>query len=138
METPKPKLNINTDNEELKIYMFTVQSGVVHVAVHEDVKAVLAYNDNGAVEMVRKDYATGVMINLSKRAEVPVREIVDAVNLQPDTPMKILLDTPPPQTKEKSINDFLYGLLLIKDQYIKIKKDKTALENIIKRIKICQ
>ena len=136
METPKPKLNINVANEELKIYVFTVQGGVVNVAVPEDVKAVLAYNDNGAVEMVRKDYATGVMINLSKRAEVSVRKIVDAVNLQPDTPMKILLDTPPPQTKERTNSEFVYSMLMIADRFVESPRDKASIKRILGKIKI--
>ena len=136
MNQPNPKLNINQNSEELKIYMFTVQGGVVQMAVPEDFKAVLAYNDRGAIEMIRKDYPAGVPINVNKRAEVPVRKIVDAINLQPDTPMKVALDTPAPITKEKSTAEFVYGMMLIADKFVENERDRASLKRILGKIKI--
>lgn len=136
MNNINPKLNISIANEELKIYMFTVQGGVVQFAVPEDFKAVLAYNDKGAIEMIRKDYPAGLPISLNKRAEVPIRKIVDAINLQPDTPMNVLLDTPPPPTKERSSAEFVYGMMLIADKFVENERDKASIKCILGKIKI--
>ena len=73
MNTPIEKLELEKENEELKIYMFTVQKGALNVEVEEDFKVVMAYNDNGAAVQVLKDYsplAPGAQIFVKKRAPV--------------------------------------------------------------------
>lgn len=136
MTDPIPKFNIQLLNEELKIYMFTVQGGVVQMSVPEDFKAVLAYNDKGAIEMIRKDYPAGVPITVNKRAEVPVRKIVDAVNLQPTVPTNIAMDVPPPSTKEKTSAEFVYSLMLVVDKFVELPRDKATMKRILNKIKI--
>lgn len=136
MDIPKPKFNINQDNQELKVYMYTIQGGPIQIELAEDFKAVLAYNDQGAIEQVRKDYPMNVTIHLKKRAQVDVKKIMDVINLPtPVMPqeIKILPETKP--TKEKTVKDFIYGLMLISNEYISLEKDRIALEKIIKRIK---
>ena len=132
MNTTIPKFNIEQNNEELKVYMFTIQGGPVQVEFPEDFKAVLAYNDQGALEQVRKDYPASTVINIKKRAQVEVNKILNAVNLPLSKPVEII--SLPAPAKEKSIKDFIYGLMLISNEYITIKRDKIALDKIISRI----
>src|SRR3990167_7134885 len=81
MNTQTPKFNIEQNNEKLQVYMFTIQGGPVQIEFPEDFKAVLAYNDQGALEQVRKDYPMGTAIHVKKRAQVDVKKIMDVVNM---------------------------------------------------------
>ena len=134
MDTPKPKFNIEQNNEELKVYMYTIQGGPVQVEFPEDFKAVLAYNDQGAIEQIRKDYPVSTVIHVKKRAQVEVNKILNAVNLPLSKPVEIISLAPP--TKEKTIKDFIYGLMLISDKYVENKRDQASLKRIINKIKI--
>src|SRR3990167_112716 len=120
MEPVKPKFNIEQNNEELKVYMFTIQGGAVQIEFTEDFKAVLAYNDQGAFEQVRKDYPVTTVIHVKKRAQVEVNKILNAVNLPLSKPIEII--SLPAPTKEKSIKDFIYGMMLISDKYVENKR----------------
>lgn len=140
MEPSKIKFNINQDNQELKVYMFTIQGGPLQIEVAEDFKAVLAYNDQGAIDQVRKDYPIDVTIHLKKRASVEVKKIMDVVNfavpvIQKEKGIKIL-DTSTLPSKEKTVKDFIYGMLLISDKYVENKRDQVSLKRIINKIKI--
>ena len=134
MDTPKTKFNINQNNEELKVYMYTIQGGPVQIEFPEDFKAVLAYNDQGAIEQVRKDYPMGTVIHVKKRAQVEVNKILNAVNLPLSKPVEIISLAPP--TKEKSIKDFIYGMMLISDKYVENKRDQASLKRIIAKINV--
>ena len=136
MNTPLPKFNIEKDSEELKVYMFTVQGGPVQVEYPEDFKAVLAYNDADALAMVRKDYPMGVFINVRKRATVPIKTIVDAVNLQPTVAQDIKIIAPPEVVpQEKTVREFVYGMMMVADKYITNKRDQASLRRIVGKIK---
>ena len=134
MDMQISKFNINQNNEELKVYMFTIQGGPVQIEFPEDFKAVLAYNDQGAIEQVRKDYPMGTAIHVKKRAQIEVNKILNAVNLPLSKPVEIISLAPP--TKEKSIKDFIYGLLLVTDKYVENKRDQVSLKRIVNKIKI--
>ena|SRR3990167_2867593 len=134
MEPIKPKFNIEQNNEELKVYMYTIQGGPVQIEFPEDFKAVLAYNDQGAIDQVRKDYPTTTVIHLKKRAQVEVNKILNAINLPLSKPIEIVSLAPP--TKEKTIKDFIYGLMLISDKYVENKRDQASLKRIIAKINV--
>ena len=139
MEPSKIKFNINQNNEELKVYMFTIQGGPLQIELAEDFKAVLAYNDQGAIDQIRKDYPTGVTIHLKKRAQVEVKKILDTVNLStPVIPQEIKVLPEPKPTKEKTIKDFIYGMMLISDKYVENERDRASLKRIISKIKIIE
>ena len=53
MEQTNNKLEINKNKEDLKLYFFTIQQGTVQIDVTEDFRTVLAYNDTGAIDLVR-------------------------------------------------------------------------------------
>ena len=134
MDTQKSKFNIEQNNEELKVYMFTIQGGPVQMEFPEDFKAVLAYNDQGAIEQVRKDYPISTVIHVKKRAQVEVNKILNAINLPLSKPIEIVSLAPP--TKEKTIKDFIYGLMLISDKYVENKRDQASLKRIIAKINV--
>src|SRR3990167_11507800 len=137
MNTQTPKFNIEQNNEELKVYMFTIQGGPLQVELAEDFKAVLAYNDQGAINQVRKDYPMNVTIHLKKRAQVDVKKIMDAVNIPtPVIPQEIKILPEPKVSKEKTVQDFIYGMLMVADKYVESPRDKTSLKRIINKIKI--
>ena len=137
MEPQKPKFNIEQNNEKLQVYMFTIQGGPLQIELAEDFKAVLAYNDQGAIDQIRKDYPTSVTIHLKKRAQVEVKRIMDAVNLPtPVIPQEIKILPELKPSKEKNIKDFIYGMLYIADNYVENKRDQASLRRIISKIKI--
>ena len=135
MDISKTKFNINQNNEELKVYMFTIQGGPLQVELAEDFKAVLAYNDQGAIDQVRKDYPMNVTIHLKKRAQVDVKKIMDVVNMPaPVMPQEIKILPESKVSKEKTIQDFVYGMLMIADKYVESPKDRASIKRIIKKI----
>ena len=137
MNTLIPKLNIEKDSQELKVYMFTVQGGPVQVEFPEDFKAVMAYNDTDALNLIRKDYPMGAIISVRKRATVPVKMIIDTVNLQPTVAQDLKVIVAPPVTpQEKTVRDFVYGMMFVADKYITNKRDKTSLKRILKKVKL--
>lgn len=136
MNTPNLKMNIEKDAQELKLYMFTVQGGPIKIDLPEDFKAVMAYNDTDALNMVRKDYPAGLALFVKKRAQVEVRKIVDVVNLQTTTPQDLKIYVTPPTPREKTMQDFIYGMLLISDKFVTDKRDQASLNRIIKKIKV--
>ena len=121
--------------QELKLYMFTVQGGPIKIDLPEDFKAVMAYNDTDALNMVRKDYPAGLQLFVKKRAQVEVKKIVDVVNLQ-TTPQDLKIYVTPPVPREKTMQDFVYGMMLIADKFVTDKRDQASLKRIINKIKV--
>src|SRR3990167_200412 len=134
MNQSKPNMDIQREGQDLKIYFFTVQGGPVMVEFPEDFKAVMAYNDKGAVDMIRKDYPAGVIITARKRGEVPIKRVIDAVNLQPTVPQDLKIHVTPPPPREKTVQDFVYGMMLISDKFIINKRDQASLKRIMEKI----
>ena len=135
MTTQPPKLNIEKNNEGLKIFLFTVQSGPMQIEVAEDFKAILAYNDQGAIDILKKDYTSNAIYHAKKRAEVPVKKIIDAVDLGAQVP-KIEFIMPEPVPKEQSVASFVYSLMLAADKYVENDRDRASLKRILGKIKI--
>lgn len=131
----QPKMNINKEAQELKLYMFTVQGGPIKIDLPEDFKAVMAYNDVDALNMVRKDYSAGLPLFIKKRAQVEVRKIVDVVNFQPTAPQEMKLIVAPPEPEQNTMQDFVYGMTLVADKYVKNARDRASLKRIIGKIK---
>lgn len=128
------KMNIEKDAQELKLYMFTVQSGFMNIEVPEDFKAVMAYSDKDAITMVTKDYRQGIPIAVRKRAEVKVKKIVDIVNIPNISPQEVKITQTPISKKEKTKQDFVYGMMLVADTFITDKRDRSTLKRILKKI----
>ncbi|MDZ4227858.1 MAG: hypothetical protein U1E54_01290 [Candidatus Levybacteria bacterium] len=136
MTEPIEKMPIEKDNNTLKIYMFTVQTGPVQIAFPEDFKAVMAYNDSDAALMVSKDYPQGTILHVKKRAQVEVKRIVDALNLQPAQPqeVKMILPPPDPTPQKTKKQEFINGMMLVVEKYVESKRDRTIVKNIINKI----
>ena len=134
------KLELKTPLGDLKIYFATVQGGAQSIEVAEDVKAVMAYDDNGALELIRKDYPAGVSITVRKRAQVDVSQIIGKVRL-PEVPvdassiLPALLDVPPPPPpRKKTVKDFVYGMMLLSEEYVTNPRDKATIKRIISKL----
>lgn len=145
MENQPSKMNIEKEAQELKFYMFTVQGGpikidlpkdFIKIDLPEDFKVVMAYNDTDAINMVRKDYPAGLALFVKKRAQVEVRKIIDVVNLRPETLKDLKIYATPPVPREKTMQDFVYGMMLIADKFVENKRDQASLKRIINKIRI--
>lgn len=130
------KFNIEKDAQELKLYMFTVQSGPIKFDLPEDFKTIIAYNDIDALNEAKKDYLPGVQLFVKKRGQIEIKKIVDSVNFQPVVPQKVEFLIAPPPSKEKTIQDFIHSMLLISDKFVIDKTDRELLKSIINKIKI--
>jgi hypothetical protein len=126
------KMDIQKNGQELKLYMFTVQTGLMQVEFPEDFKTVMAYTDGDAINMILKDYPSGSRVFMKKRADVMVRKIVDII----DMPAPIKITRMPPAPKEKTPQEFINSMLLIADKFVTEKRDQTTLKRIINKIKI--
>ena len=137
-------MNIQKNAEDLKLFMFTVQKGIMSVNILEDFKAVLAYNEQDAINTVRKDYLVAMPLTIKKRAQLEVKKLVDVVEVTtpPTIPVappithQIPIDPPPPVTREEKVQSFVNGLMLVADQFVTEKRDQVSLRRIIKKIKL--
>lgn len=136
MSEQAQKFNIEKGENDLKLYFFTVQGGPMIIQLPEDFKAVMAYTDTDACNMIRKDYPFGALISLKKRGQIEIKKIVNAINLDVKTPQPVEVQTDPELTKNKTVQDFIYGMMLIADKFIIDKRDKASIRRIIKKIKI--
>ena len=137
MNIPVAKMNIRKDEQELKFYIFTVQSGPVQIEFPEDFKLILAYNDSDAVAMIRRDYTYGLPLSVKKRGEVEIKKIINAVNVSEIAfvPQGVPV-TAVPSVPEKTIQSFARGLMLIADKFVENKRDQASLKRIINKIKV--
>jgi len=136
MNLPNPKFDISCENQDLKIFFFTVQGGPVLIRLNEDFQAIMAYNEQGAIDQIRKIYPQGNQISVQKRGEVPIARIIDAINLNvAGTPQELKIHVTPPPPREKTVNDFIYGMMLIADKFVENKRDQASLKRIIGKIK---
>lgn len=134
---PQPKkFDLNSQNNDLKLYAFTVQKGP-HITIipNEDFCLIIAYNHPDAINEVKKLYPGIPALVMNKRLEMNVKKIVDNLNLEGMVPKEIHVETAPEPTPEKKVENFLYNLMLLGDEFIKNEKDKSTLKSIIKRIK---
>ena len=130
------KLELKNAEGDLKLFIFTVQGGPTMIEVHEDVKAVMAYGDTGAVDMVRKDYPAGTVLTARKRASIEIQQILDKVNV----PVERILALPPPRIeppppKEKTEQEWVWAMLYIAERFVKEPADQEVLRNIIGKIR---
>jgi len=136
MNLPNPKFDISCENQDLKIFFFTVQGGPVLIRLNEDFQAIMAYNEQGAIDQIRKIYPQGNQISVQKRGEDPIARIIDAINLNvAGTPQELKIHVTPPPPREKTVNDFIYGMMLIADKFVENKRDQASLKRIIGKIK---
>ena len=133
MTTTTPKMNMEKNSEELKVYMFGVQHGNIRGKYPEDFRVIMAYNDGDAVNQVLKEYPAGAQIFVEKKAQVNVKKIVDLIDLQILTPQPVEVITPQPE-KKSTAHDFIVGMMLVADQFVKVKKDREALKKIINKL----
>ena len=131
--TDAPKLELKSPLGELKIFFATVQGGANSIEVAEDVRVVLAYDDNGALEMIRKDYPAGVPINVRKRGTIEVVQLIEKVKLpEPPSILPELLEIKPPP--KKTVRDFVYGMMLLAEEYVTNPRDKASIKRIISKL----
>lgn len=133
MDTLTQKMNLEKDSQELKLYVFTVQNGPVQIELPEEVKAIMAYNDFEAVNMVRKDYPVGLIILVRKRAQVEIKKIISAINIGFPQTIQIKTESALP---EKTAQNFIHGLMLVADKFVENKRDQASLKRIIGKIKV--
>ena len=129
------KMNIEKNSQVLKLYMFTIQTGLLQIEVPESFKAVLAYNDTDAVNMVRKDYTETDIISIKKRAQVEVTKIIDIVDVELFSPKELKVRVPITNQKDTTAQEFIYGMMLVADTFIKNKQDRIVLKQIINKLK---
>ena len=125
-------MNIEKDSQKLNIYMFTIQRGPIQINLAEDFKAIMAYNDVDALNMIRKDYLAGAQIFIKKRAQVEVKKIIDVIGM----PQELKVHVVSPPIKKKTNRDFVNGMMLIADKFVKNKSDQASLKRIVNKIKI--
>jgi len=139
MEENKPlkKFDLNSQNNDLKMYAFTVQKGP-HVTLipNEDFRFIIAYSHPDAIGEVKKFYPGAPALVINKRFEMNVQRLVDNLNLETPIPQQVHVEVPPEPTPAKKIENFLYNVMLLSDEFVKNEKDKLELKAIIKRINI--
>jgi hypothetical protein len=141
----KQKFDLIKDGKDLKLFFFTVQFGQVHVNITEDFQATFAYDKDSALQELKKNYQAGIPLIIKERASVPVQKIVSVLNA-PNAPIvipattiespKLDIHVEPMPTKEKTAQDFVWGMMLIADQYVLDEQDKKTIKDILKKIEI--
>ena len=135
MENQLPKFNIEKDQQELKLFMFCIQSGPVKIDLPEDFKAIIAYTDIDAMNQVLKEYPIGVQLFIKKKAEVEIRKIVNMVYLETSQNVPVTIASPTPET-EMTRESFTYGLMLVADRFVTNERDKASIKRILKKVNL--
>lgn len=153
-EPEEKKPNTEQAPQELKLFVFTVQGGPMLIEIAEDLKIVMALDEQAAFNMVRRDYPLGSIISVKKRGQLELKKIADALlGMNVNVPTSVEVDdrkttiTGPlgtlpseavqlPSTPEKTVQDFIYGMMLIADKFVEDKRDRASLKRIINKIKI--
>lgn len=128
------KLDLQKDGILLNLFMYTVQNS--QIPQQEDFKAVMAYTQEEAIDTVRRDYVLGVVIAFTLRAQVSVKSILDIVNIDQTIASVQAPIVPPVPAKEKTEKDFVYGMMLVSDKFIKDEVDKEVVKKILSKIVI--
>jgi hypothetical protein len=139
--TQKLELVSKNTNEDLKLYGFLVNiisndSGMPLSS--QQINFILSYNDMDAINELVKLYPPGVLMNTLINKNIEVKKIINVLSIEKTEPL--LLTQQPPIVEQEPIKktkeQFLYGLMLVKDDFVSDENDKILLENIIKKIKL--
>ena len=139
-DQPK-KLNLTDQDKDLKIYVLTIQKGKMNVTIQEDTRIIMAYNEHDASNVAQGFYTNNEHLFINKKATMEVKKLMDVINF-PQTQTREVRDIVAPpapeveKAKEKTPQDFVNGMLLLSDQYVKTKKDKETVKKILNKIKI--
>lgn len=144
MENPTPKFDLEKNQQDLKLYFFTVQTGAIKIDLPEDVQAIVAYNDEEAFQELRRHYVRGVPMLVKKRASVSYKKILTVLKEptlgSPMTMPQETATTPEPApavtVTATTPEQFIHNLLLVADKFVTEKRDQTTLKRIISKIKI--
>jgi len=126
----KNKPQLNPADDPLRVFIFTVQEGPLMVNVKEDLQAILAHTEQIAAEVARAKYPMGKTISLRKRAEFPVEKLLKVI--KPELPKFI----PSKKVESKTVKkkEFINGLMLVADKFVKDKRDQASLKKIINKV----
>jgi hypothetical protein len=137
MSNPEQKFDLTKKADlPLSIYLFTVQDAQMRAAFLMDFRAVIAYTPVDAITMIRKEYPEGVPIAIDIKGSVPVQRLMDFVNIPRAEPITIpTIPLEPMPEMEKTVQQFIEGLMLVMDKFVTDKKDRAMLKKIISKIK---
>lgn len=128
-----PKFELEKEGKNLKLFFFTIQFGQVQLNVAEDFQATFAYKKEDALAEVKKIYPN-IPIIIKERANVDVKKILDVVGHAPKQNLEMKIAPAP--SREKTIQDFIWGVMLIADEYVKDEKDRKTLKDVLKKIEV--
>lgn len=125
----------------LMMFLFTVQDArtTVDFPTFLDVKAITAYDIISAVQMVQQDYL-GTPITISQKGSFKVQNIINTLNLPTPIPSpkveNVKVEPPKKKTELEQKEQFIQNCMLIADQFVTEKRDRTSLKRILGRIEI--
>ena len=141
MTEPAIKYDLMQNGQALNAFLFTVQDGPVSVEVKEDMQVILAYDDEGAMNELRKAYlhlGPGKQLSVRKRGQIPVENIVKALNIPVNgtatVPQQVAVEQQPRPTKEHTEREFVYGMMFVADRYVENTRDKASIKRIMGKI----
>lgn len=128
MDTPQ-KFDIESTRPlKLMLYFYFVQGGMLPFDVPVDLQVILAYTDAEAVGTIQKKYPPGVRLNITKRGEFSVENLINVINLPGAKELPIVR---PEQQKTKE--QFIQEVLLVADSFVANEKDRATLKRIIQK-----
>jgi len=129
------KLDLERNNLPLRLFFFTVQiineekkkksSKKKVEPIPEDSKVFACYTDEEAMNLLRGAYVTGTKLSVRQRATVPVKDIVNVLNIP-------VLNV---NAAETNMPTFLSALMILNEQLMKNAEDKEVLHKIIEGLK---
>ena len=127
---PPKKFNMERDAKlPLTLYFFNVIPSKLPVPNSVDFRIILSYGDIEAIDLIKKEYPIGTILTINKTGQLPVKTIIDAVNLNLPTSQNLEVKAAP--SKEQ----FIHGLMLSSDRFIKSQQDKETIKIILNKIK---
>lgn len=142
--TPKKvkKFELEKDKKlSLNLYFFSIQLGrSIIIEIPYDLRVIIAYTDQEALDSVRKEYSPGTILHVTKKGQLLVRDLLTVIDLGGEKPAVTSLPIEPPEEikkKEKKTKEaFINELLLVTNEFVGLKKDQEMIKEILKRVKI--
>lgn len=123
------------EGEPLRLFfMAVVPHAQTPILIPYDVHAILAYTMEEALATCHRSYPQGTMLSITQKGHTPVKQLLDRVRL-PEPKPAAPIESPAILKPEKTTKEqFVYGMMLVADDYVKGARDRATLKRIVNKI----
>lgn len=124
------------DPKKYNFYALSVQKGMFVINVPQEFQLIAAESLGDAFKIAKDKYPNEPSVNITLMAEVNVDRVMKTMGIKTEAEKEIPKLTVQDSVKKesKTKEQFVNELSLVADQFIKNKRDRTIIKNILKKI----